>query len=315
MIIHLFMKIVYSNTELGYALVEMPFVEWLALPESKMFIFDYGDEHNHWLNLDNWQIFSALSAHVKLLRVNGALYKLDGKQRKAVWLTDKTKAPETITALVFDIPEASFLAINSEARNKQMEILSSGDAVKAVFDEQGLIFSSARLRDGLIVDAIHIALRGRQRTLQDKSTTNIDLYKAIHLFTPELKLLDSLTIRSEVFVTGVLAAALIFLASGKDITGFLTRLNDLNGQLRPDGYGDPIAGLLKAINAYRMSSRKNHASASIELCKNTVQAILYWEDGADSPKYWRKRDLTGVDHMPFVRELRILKQINESKDL
>jgi hypothetical protein len=314
------MELVYSISEIGCSYIRLTLDEWLSLPETRLFSLSYRDDIDEWLFFINAHYLAACTINIKLLRVDGCLYKLDGQYRKAVWLSGKIPPPEFLIAQVFDISDAGFIALNTEARDKQMEALSPNEIVKMIYEDLGLVFSSSRLKDGLIIEAFNIALRGRQRRLQDKRSNleknEIDMFKAVQLLTPELMLLDRLNIKSDVFVTGVLAGALIMLGIGKDVGDFLVKLN--LGQGVDNGVVfDPIAALSRAIADYRIivSNRKHQIQTTLDLCKKTIQAINLWIDGVDSPGYWRKRGIQGIDHMPFVRELRHTKKINEVKDL
>ena len=263
---------------------------------------------------------TAYSVWVVLVRVGDELYKLNGKQRKEAWSIGKVQPPENLSAQVFDITQADFLALNLEAKKLQLEILPPNDSVKLAFADIGLTFTSERLKGGFINEAINIALRGKQRALQDKRSArekqDIDMKKAITVFSQELMLIDHLNPKPEIFVTGVLAGALIMLGLNKDIREFLVRLSEQRGEIVEDSH-DPVSCLLGAIHSYsfRMTQKLMKARMSIDLCKKTIQAILLWEKGPESPRYWRKNDLTGVDHLPYIRELKQLKGINENRDL
>jgi len=312
------MESVYSVTELGCSALKLSYPEWLAIQEPLFFNFAEAQEDKHWLFLDHGKGLSAYTAQVALVRMGEKLYKLTGKQRQKLWSSGKSEPPDFLMAQVFDLTEEQFLALNAEAKKKQLEELPSNEVIKAIYVELGLVFSSARIQQGFINEAINIALRGRQRGLQDRRQAqekeDIDMKKAIQLFATELKHIDSLNPKADIFATGVLAGALIMMGLNKPIEAFLVRLNARQGEIK-EGLDDPIESLLKAIHSHRMDQRTMQAYMSIDLCKKTIQAISLWEEGAQSAKYWRKRDLTGIDHRPYVRELRQLKQINAHRDL
>ncbi|MDO8941071.1 MAG: hypothetical protein Q7U98_18105 [Methylicorpusculum sp.] len=247
------------------------------------------------------------------------LYKLDGKQRQTVWLSGKSTPPEYLMAQIIELAEADFNALNAEVEQCHWETLSPHERVKATYQSLGLNFRSERLRGGFIVEALDIALRGRPRALQDKRLAaerqELNLKKAISLLSPELMLIENLNPKSPIFVTGVLAGALIMLGINKKTEEFFTKLNNQQGQVK-EGFEDPVEGLARAIiQSQRDGPLAMHAQLSIELCKKTIQAIGLWEEGVDSSKYWRKRALCGVDHMPYIRELKRLKLINDQRDL
>ena len=312
------MESVYTVNELGSAVLRLSYPEWLAIQEPLFFNFVEAHEDKQWLFLQHENGLSAYTTQVALIRIGEKLYKLTGKQRQKLWSSGKVAPPDFLIAQVFDITEEQFLALNAEAKKKQLEELPSNEVIKAIYVELGLVFSSARIQQGFINEAINIALRGRQRGLQDRRQTQekeeINMKKAIQLFATELKHIDSLNPKGDIFATGVLAGALIMMGLKKPIEAFLVRLNERQGEIK-EGLDDPVESLLKAIHSHRMDQRTMQAYMSIDLCKKTIQAMILWEEGSQSPKYWRKRDLSGVDHRPYVRELRQLKQIHAQRDL
>jgi hypothetical protein len=95
---------------------------------------------------------------------------------------------------------------------------------------------------------------------------------------------------------------------------FFTRVNNRQGEHK-DGLEDPVAGLLRNIERHRMDDRVMTSHLSIELCRKTIQAITLWEEGAESPLYWRRKLVSGIDHMPYIREMKRVKHIDGERDL
>lgn len=312
------MEMVYPINDLGCSVLRLPFADWLAISEPDF--FDIDEEHggSGGLFVQHIPSLYAYSLTVVLVNVSDTLYKLNGSRRKDAWLNGTLSKPDHLTALVFDMTETDFLTLSTEAKAKRMEALPAHELVKAAYAELGLVFISDRLRNGFINEAIHIALRGRQRSLQDKRSIrereDINMKKAIELFKEELKLIDSVNPKADIFTTGVLAGALIMLALNKPITEFLIRLNESRGEEK-DGLIDPVESLLKAIHRHRISQRTMQPRMAIDLCKKTVHAISLWLEGDQSAKYWRMRDLTGHELTPLIKELKQLKMINVERDL
>lgn len=305
---------VYPATDLGCAVLRIPFTDWLAVREPEF--FDVEGEHGGFVQ--HIPSLYGYSTTVVLLKLGDALFKLNGRSRKEAWLNGSLPAPDDLTALVFDIPESDFLTLCVEARARRIESMPAHEVVKDAYARLGLTFKSERLRNGFITEAIHIALRGRQRILQDKRSLrerdDIHMKRAIEIFTDELWLIDSLEPKADIFTTGVLAGALIMLGLNKPITEFLIRLNESRG-VKKDGLLDPVECLLKAIHRHRISNRTMQPRMAIDLCKKTVHAISIWLEGEHSSKYWRIRDLTGHELMPIIMELKHLKMINAESDL
>jgi transposase len=196
--------------------------------------------------------------------------------------------------------------------------LPANELVKSIYTELELDFVSHRLSKGFITEAIHIALRGRQRQLQDKRSSkereNVNMKKAIGFFTQELMIIDSVSPKIDIFATGVLAGALIMLGMNLPILKFLTQLNDHRGEVR-GGLNDPVELLLKAIHRHRISKRTAQPRMAIDLCKKTIQAITIWLEGEQSAKYWRIKDLSGLEIMPVIQEMKRQKKITGERDL
>lgn len=312
------MNLLHTDTAAGYALIRLSFNEWLSIKEPILFSLADAQTENAVLSLKHANSLSAYSMMVVTVKVGDTLYKLTGKQRKEEWLSGNTPPPEYLVAQVIDLSERDFLALNAEAQNRRTENVPPNEAVKLTYADLGLEFTSDRLKGGFILEALNIALRGRPRALQDKrfvwEKEEINTQKAIELFSEELRVIDSLKPKSEIFVSGVLGGALLMLGIDKGVKDFLSRLNDCRGETR-DGLEDPVSGLLRAIDVHRISDPAIPAHTAADICRKTIQAIVLWKEGADSPKYWRKKLLSGVDPRPFIRELKSLKQINERKDL
>jgi hypothetical protein len=43
--------------------------------------------------------------------------------------------------------------------------------------------------------------------------------------------------------------------------------------------------------------------------------MTLWEEGADSPKFWRKKLVTGIDHMPYIHKLKHQKEVYVDRDM
>jgi hypothetical protein len=312
------MKTLYSSTEAAYALLEIPYPDWLSIKESPVFDLNPDQDDSHWLFLQQSPSLSRYSGLVLLVKVGDELYKFDGKTRKALWQSGKLQPPDTLMAQVFDISEVEFSALNAEVQAKRINTLPTNELIQGIYEELGLNFTSERIKSGFINEAINIALRGRPRALQDKRLSyereDVDLKKAIKLFSSELTLIDSLNPKPDIFVTGVLAGALIMLGTHRDLQEFFTRVNNRQGEHK-NNLEDPVAGLVRTIERHRIDDRSMPAMLSVELCRKTVQAVTLWEEGAESPLYWRRKLVSGIDHMPYIREMKRAKHIDGERDL
>jgi hypothetical protein len=298
------MQIVYSSSELNCSLAELSVQEWLDMKESEFFNFIQNDEEDNWLFMNNALCLSAFSASLAVAKVDGELYKLNGMQRQLAWTSGKLKAPRQLLAQIIEITAADFLALKAEIKAKRKASVPTNEIIKEIYQELGLSFRATRLKEGLISEAVTIAFRGRPRELQDKryikERVELNLKKAIGLLAEELQFIDGLDPKPEIFMTGVLSAALIMLGStspNTEIREFLQRLNH------------------RQEEGYRMSDRNAQSQMTIGLCKIVIQSITLWLEGADSPKFWRKKLVTGIDHMPYIRRLKHHKQVYEDMDM
>ncbi len=305
-------------TQKNLSLYDLSYNEWLALPEPPFFDQIGDQEEGHWLLLQQTSGLRNAIDVVTLVELDGVRYKLDGKFRKALWQSGKLPTPENLMAQVFEISQEDFSALSHVKSFINAQSLAPNEAIQAIYKELGLKFTSDRIKSGFIYDAINIALRGKPRNLQDKRYSlekeEIDMRKAIKLFSHELAFIDSLNPKPDLFVTGVLAAALIMLGTHRDLHEFLHRFN--TGQVEhQDGLEDPVAGLIRVIQRHRIDDNAMPSHLSIDLCRKTIQSITLWEEGRDSSLYWRRKLVSGIDHLPYIRALKRAKHIDDQRDL
>jgi len=313
------METSYSSSEqTKRTLKAFSFEEWLTMDEPCFFASTECKVNYLPLLIAKTEL-KEWSSVVSVINVEGNFYKLDGANKKKQWINDPDNAPEIIRALVYDMSPASFTELIKEAEILAFHSLSHADQAKVVYRELGLNFTSERIRNGKIYESINIALRGRQRTVQDKRTVRekeeINIKKAIEFFKEDLIFLDQLVAKSDIFLTGVLAGSLLMLAMKKPNTkSFLAKLNDGRGEV-VDGKKDPVESLLKIISRHRIAQRYHDPKTAVDLCQKTVHAIMDWEEGDQSPSYWRERDLKGIQLLPLIREMKNINNINAHMDL
>jgi hypothetical protein len=313
---------VYYYPELGFSYLKLSFSEWLNIAEPALFDIYSDHEDNNWLFLHSAAHLPNYTAQVMLLSVDNTLYKLDGKYKKQLWLSNQAAPPEYVVAQVFEIQDSQFTELNSQALDHLRSRMSPQDLVKSIYNELGILFTSERLKSGSINEAMNIALRGKHRVSQmkkiDLEKEEINMKKAIGVFRGELLQIDKLNPNPDIFVSGTLAGTLIMLGlnqNNEKVKEFLVCLNDQNGQTLGDTF-DPILLTLKAIEKYRASSDStSKRQFSIYVCQIFIQAVTAWMEGKNSPNYWRKRVSSGADLMPYIKALKDKKGISEAKDL
>lgn len=298
----------------------MLFDEWLKLPEPSFFN-SAGKIDPNWLLACYEKGLEHFINRVDLLRVNGKLFKLTGSERKLFWGVHGKFKPEYLVARIFDLSENHLDGLQKSFLAKKQRVLPSPEAIKQFYRELNLSFNSDRIGKGHISEMLYLALRGKQRYRQEKKASleleDIDIKKAIGLLAPELLIVDALNPKKDIFYTGVLAATLIILSirnPNTHIIEFLTKLNQEDGGSLDDR-SDPVDALLKAIYIHRLNGATSTPSITIALCQKTIEALTLWESGQDSPGFWRKKILKGIDHLPFVKQLRKIKAIDNVTDL
>lgn len=299
-------------------MVKLPFSAWLRLEESPLFLTFGTSEMMDWLLKQELPEMSTYVNTVSLLKIGDRLYKLDGQHLKLAFLSGQQGIPNELFTKTYEV-DASFLAklTQSVGDIAKPEPLTPQDEIKLIYNELGVAFISDRISNGFISEALNIVLRGHSRIYQDKRRAwrnEIDMKKAITVMREELLLIDAFILKPKVFNTGVLAACLIMLVTQNSIKQFIVRLNNEEGGTLGDKY-DPVECVLRAIKQYKQSALAARRRGTISLCQITVQAILLWMQGEESPDYWHKNDLIGIDHLPYVKQLRQIKGINEATDL
>jgi hypothetical protein len=304
--------------KLSCPLIKLSFGDWLKLEESVLFNSFPPSEAAAWLLQQEVEELAAYSSQVSLIKIGNNLYKLDGKHLKQAFLTGHTYLPAFLIAQVYEAEGAFFNALDDKLTHVDKdEPPSPQDEIKLIYNELGLDFKSDRIRSGFISEMLNIALRGNQRIYQDKRKlwrNEINMKKAVSTLRDELLVLDGLKLKPKVFNTGVLAACLIMLSVNKNFNEFIVRLNEEQGENLDDKY-DPVECVLRAIKFYKASSPASKRRGTVALCQITVQAILLWLEGRESPDYWRKTDLLGIDYMPYVNKLRQIKCVNTETDI
>lgn len=299
--------------------IQLRYEQWLKIEEPLYFAQTDTLSEQHWRAISTNLPLSPYLTSVALIRVeNNQLYKLNGWQRLQLWTSNALTPPELITADIYDLSQTEFESLCKQLYTQQLENLPPHDLVCAVYKELGLNLSSDRLNKGFITEALNIALRGKPRAQQDKRSIreqqDINMKKAISAFKDELLTLDPLNLKPELFLTGVLAAALIMVSIDKNTFEFFQRLNNLDGQVSSEGLLDPIEALLAVIDSFK-NKRMTQVRMQLELCGKTVKAVLLWNQGPDSPKYWTKNALRLADYQPYIREMKRIKGIHEVRDL
>lgn len=255
---------------------------------------------------------ASLLAHVVAARWDDTHYKVDGHTRAYLWERGELPRPDRLHVTVYRVASRAELDALYEAFDASTAIKTGYDQVLAGFRDCGLRLRSKRLRQGFLNDALNIALRGATRELQDPAAPELDVYRAVAAFEPELRLLDGIDPQPSPFYSGVVAAALIGLAlfEPKRVLGFFDRLNRKAGN-RKNGRSDPVDAVLIAIE--RMGLEKTAARTALqgELCARALRGLLTWLDGPKKSRhqYWLQNAIQAVNVVPLLADLKARKGI------
>lgn len=302
----------------------IPFSEWAELPETAIY-----EVASKLAGSDSWItacLQEGLEAHVNtisLVMVEGQLYKVTGKERKYFWDENPNLRPDALMARVYEISRLNMVALEKKLKTPGKGYQSSEKDFKRIFAELGLTFKSKRITGGGLIEPFYLALRGRTRARQHQEFSDqyelINLKKAVSVFSGELKIIDELDPKDNIFYKEILAAALVMLAVNEPndyVVEFLSQLNQEEERQNEDGRLDPVSILIKSISHSR-EAKYLTPSASINLFQKTLEAINLWKLGENSPKFWRTQVIKGsnINISAYIKKLRAIKNIENEKDL
>lgn len=241
--------------------------------------------------------------------LEGQLYKVDGHTRTLLWATDRLKRPSCVIAQVFRCQSRDELNALYGTFDTQVAAETLYDRVTGAYREHGLNLTSQRLRAGTIADALSIAYRGIPRSTERHVVeADFDVYAAVGFFAKELALLDSVNPQTDLYPTGVLAAALLSLAEEPQTLNFFRRLSDRQGSKR-EGLPDPVEAVLEKLRALKSRKSARVRSEQEDLCVRTLAAIRAWRAGPEAPEYWGPAPLQTNLLPDAIRRVRSLRGV------
>jgi hypothetical protein len=261
---------------------------------------------------------ASLLAHVVAACWEGNYYKVDGHARGYLWETGELPRPDSLHATIYRVASRAELDALYEAFDTSTAIKTGYDQVLAGFRDCGLQLQSKRLRQGFLNDALNIALRGATRELQDHRLPELDVYRAVAAFKPELELLDGIDPQPLPFYSGVVAAALIGLTlfSPRRVLDFFGKLNRGEGN-RKNGRSDPVDAVLNVIQHMTLEKRAAQTTLQAELCARTLRGLVTWLAGPESQRnqYWLKTSIHAINLEPLLAELKAKKGLQDDPTL
>ncbi len=299
---------VLSDTGSSYT-VELSTEQWAALPDHpRQRDTQRQASKAHWTQARVAQgpALEALRS-VVAAELEGRIYKVQGHTRGLLWTTGKLPDPGTVFATIYRCRNREELNNLRATFDTQSAAETMFDRVSGAYREQHLTLTSKRLRNGTIVDALSIAMRGFARGDDTSSKEDFDVYEAVRVFAPELRLLDTVDPQPETFHTGIVAAALLSLALDPSTLEFFDRLSRAQGS-KKDGLLDPIEGTLWIINRIKRQRSGWLKSRQEQLCSTTLVAVRLWKAGESAPGFWsptgKYEPIPLSDVVQQVRELK-----------
>lgn len=309
----------HASTDLGplYA-ITMPVSDWLALRDHprRRDVERHGKKAHWAFALRARGPVAETLRCVVAAELDGALYKVDGHTRSHLWREGKLPYPQVVLVTVYRCRSMAELHELYDAFDNQLAAEERYASVVGAYRAHALELTSPRLKDGMVVDALYIALTGIARSNQKaaESCNELDIYKAVGCFRDELVLLDSVNPRPEVFLGGVVAAALLGLAMRPaDIEFFraLSKAGRRKGATDPGPTGerDPVAALLLHLKELKASKSAWVKRTQEDLCARTLRAFFAYLRGAQSTDYWFEDVPSPEDIAPVIETVRRLKGV------
>lgn len=291
--------------------MQMSATDWLNIPDHpRRRDTERQARKPHWQ-----QLRAARGAALESMRwvvaadLEGHLYKVDGHTRALLWTTGRLPDPGKVFATVYRCQNRADLNELYAAFDTQAAAETIFDRVTGAFREQGLVLKSKRLRSGTIADALSIATRGvaRGEDAEGGTSDDFNVYEAVELFAPELRLLDTANPQNEIFYTGLLAASFLALALDPSTLTFFRRISQDDGEIR-DGALDPVAGVLAGVARLKNKHARFRRDQE-RLCASTLGAVEIWRQGPHAPGYWSSGRYDPINLLKVVRQVREAKLI------
>jgi hypothetical protein len=305
------MRVLSDSGGSSYAL-EMPVAAWVALadhPRQRDTLRQAAK--SHW-KLARRALGAIAESHRWVIgaELDGTLYKVDGHTRGYLWNVGKLKPPASVYVTIYRCKTRAELIDLYGTFDSQAAVEKQQDRVTGAMRQLHLNFQSKRLRYGAITDALSIALRGvaRGKDAFGNQYEDFDVYAAMELFTPELRLLDAVDPQPDIFHTGVIAAALLSLALDARSIEFFLKVSNPKGKKKEEPPFDPMQWIRWLMKNTREQGTGRAKITQEDICATVLGAVEIWKKGDADPAYWisSKIDPPG-DVLEAVRKVRELK--------
>lgn len=145
--------------------------------------------------------------------------------------------------------------------------------LRACRNNHDITLRSARLRNGTFVDALGLAIHGSSWN-PETGPAALDIDKAVATFAAEIKLLDSVDPKPDLFRTGVVAAALLALSLDPSTLDFFRRLSQARAKDAGPGQPNPFRKILSLVTRKaKAGAESTNTLQEQELCAVTLEAV------------------------------------------
>lgn len=176
------------------------------------------------------------------------------------------------------IEQHRILVHEQESSAETLEYAATdSDRVLLACRKLGITLQSPRLRNGTIVHALGLATLGPVWST-DYKRKHFDIAAAVQTFAAELKMLDSINPQTDLFHTGVVAAALLALSLDPATLEFFSRLSEERKKGKMSGIPAPIRKLIKRVDKVKKRQAEMVGLVDAQnLCYMTLQAVEVWK--------------------------------------
>lgn len=243
--------------------------------------------------------------------LDGVLYKVDGHTRALLWQQGKLQDPKTVYATIYRCKTREELLALYETFDSQGAVEKQQDRLTGAIRSLRLKFDSKRLRYATFTDSLAIAARGvaRGKDAFGKRYEEFDVYEALEMFAPELRLLDAVDPQPDIFHSGVLAAGMLALAVDKENFGFFAQLSKRTGKKKDTPPFDPVEGIRWLMTHTKQAGTGRSKLTQENICATVLGAVELYAQGEGSSEYWSENGR--IENPPsvldYVQKVRTLK--------
>lgn len=249
--------------------------------------------------------------HVTAAVWNGEWYKVDGHTRTHLWEAGELPKPQddTLRVTVYECKTRDELNHLYMTFDSPSAAERSFEQIYGAMRELGVTLNSKRLRRGHFKDALFMGIRGLPASRQPPKAADVDLYKATAFFKDELLMLDQASPRGldpSVFLTGILAAALITTKLWPETIELWAQLNDGQWRRTSSGQSDAPGILTQEIMKARGNERVTRSSRWQEqLFGMALMAAKKWHEGHEKGEtHWFRVAPRRLDPVPLIEQMR-----------